>query len=131
VTDIGLAVNRTWFDKQSNQKKEDTTFVDITVWGRQAEICGEYLSKGRSVLIEGRLQLDQWDDKDSGQKRSKLKVVCENLTMLGGGGSGGPGGGSRGSDHGEPQGGPADSDPSQAYYSDEPSGGGPSDNVPF
>lgn len=84
VAELGLAVNRTWFDKQSNQKKEDVTFVDITVWGRQAEVAAEYLSKGRSALIEGRLQLDQWDDKDSGQKRSKLRVVCENLTMVGG-----------------------------------------------
>lgn len=93
VADIGLAVNRTWFDKQSNQKKEETTFVDITLWGRQAEVAGEYLSKGRSVLIEGYLQLDQWDDKTSGEKRSKLKVVCENMQMVGGRSEGGGGGG--------------------------------------
>ena len=77
VTDLGLAVNRTWFDKQSNSKKEEVSFIDVTLWGRQAEIAGEYLAKGRSVLIEGRLNLDQWDDKESGKKRSKLKVVCE------------------------------------------------------
>ena len=99
VTEIGLAVNRRWLDKQSNQWKDETTFVDITLWGRTAEIAGEYLSKGKSVLIEGRLQLDTWDDKESGQKRSKLRVVGENMTMLGskgdgpssGGGSGGSG----------------------------------------
>ena len=94
VTELGLAVNRTWFDKQTNSKKEDTTFVDVTVWGRTAEVAGEYLSKGRPVLIEGRLQLDQWQDKESGQNRSKLKVVCDNMTMLSSGGSGG--GGQRG-----------------------------------
>lgn len=136
VAEIGLAVNRSWFDKQSNQKKEETTFVDVTLWGRQAEVAGEYLAKGRQVLIEGRLHLDQWDDKDSGQKRSKLKVVCENMTMLGAGGPGGApnsgGGGQRSA--GRPQGSqpasqPSDSgggDPSQSFYDD-----GPSDDVPF
>ena len=134
VTELGLAVNRTWFDKQSNSKKEDTTFVDVTLWSRQAEVAGEYLSKGRQVLIEGRLQLDQWDDKESGQKRSKLKVVCENMTMLGSGGSGGGGGGGgpRGGGGGSQQSAPAshggdDHDPSQSFYENS----GPDDNVPF
>lgn len=89
VAEIGLAVNRSWFDKNSNSRKEETTFVDVTLWGRTAEVASEYLTKGRSVLIEGRLQLDQWDDKESGQKRSKLKVVGENMTMLGGKSEGG------------------------------------------
>lgn len=84
VAEIGLAVNRSWFDKNSNSRKEETTFIDVTLWGRTAEVASEYLTKGKSVLIEGRLQLDQWDDKESGQKRSKLKVVGENMTMLGG-----------------------------------------------
>lgn len=95
VAEIGLAVSRTWFDQGSNQKKEETTFVDITLWGRQAEIAGEYLAKGRPVLIEGRLQLDTWDDKESGQKRSKLRVVCEQMQLLGSRDGGGGGGGSR------------------------------------
>jgi single-strand DNA-binding protein len=93
VTELGLAVNRTWWDKQSNQRKEETTFVDVTLWGRDAEVAGEYLSKGRPVLIEGRLQLDSWEDKQTGQKRSKLRVVCERMQMLGGRGEGGGGGG--------------------------------------
>lgn len=96
VADVGLAVNHTWFDKSTNQRKEEATFVDVTLWGRTAEIAGEYLSKGRQVLIEGRLKLDQWDDKQTGQKRSKLNVVCENMTMVGGkpeGGGGRPDGG--------------------------------------
>lgn len=83
TAEIGLAVNRTWFDKQTNQKKEEVTFLDVTLWGRDAEIAGEYLTKGRQVLIEGRLQLDTWDDKATGQKRSKLKVVCESFIMPG------------------------------------------------
>jgi len=87
VADIGLAVN----DRRKGQNGEwieEATFVDITLFGRQAEIAGEYLSKGSQTLIEGRLKLDQWE-KD-GQKRSKLKVIGENMRMLGskGGGSG-------------------------------------------
>lgn len=91
VTDIGLAISRVWYEPGSSTKKEETTFVDVTLWGRQAEIAGEYLAKGRPVLIEGRLNLDTWDDKESGQKRSKLKVVCESMQLLGSkeGGSGG------------------------------------------
>ncbi len=89
VCEIGLAVNRSWFDKQANQKREEVTFVDVTLWGRNAEIAGEYLAKGRSCLIEGRLQTEAWDDKTTGQKRSKLAVVGESLTLLGGGQRGG------------------------------------------
>lgn len=89
VAEIGLAVNRTWFDKQSNSKKEEVTFCDVTLWSRDAEVAGEYLAKGRPVLIEGRLQLDTWDDKQTGQKRSKLRVVGERMQLLGGRGEGG------------------------------------------
>lgn len=83
IAEIGLAVNRDWFDKASNQKKSECTFVDVTLFGRTAEVAGEYLAKGSQVLIEGRLSLDQWDDRETGQKRSKLKVVGEQMTMLG------------------------------------------------
>lgn len=79
---IGLAVNRTW-TTEAGEKKEEVTFVDVEVWGRQAETIGQYMSKGRPLFVEGRLKLDQWDDKESGQKRSKLKVVCENFQFLG------------------------------------------------
>ena len=112
-SEIGLAVSRQWTDSQSNQRKEETTFVDVTLWGRQAEVAGEYLAKGRPVLIEGRLQLDQWEDKQSGEKRSKLRVVGETMQMLGtrdsagGGSGGGGGGGSRGGYGGSNQGGSA------------------------
>jgi single-strand DNA-binding protein len=94
VTELGLAVSRQWTDRGSNERKEETTFVDVTLWGRTAEIAGEYLAKGRPVLIEGRLQLDQWEDKETGQKRSKLKVVGETLQLLGSRGDGGAGGAS-------------------------------------
>jgi single-strand DNA-binding protein len=95
VTELGMAVNRV-YTAENGEKREETTFVDVTLWGRTAEIAGEYLKKGRPVFIEGRLQLDTWDDKQSGQKRSKLKVVGEGLQLLGGrpgGGSGSGGGG--------------------------------------
>lgn len=84
VAELGLAVNRITKNDQG-QKKEETTFVDVTLWGRQAELAGQYLAKGRPVFIEGRLQLDSWDDKQSGQKRTKLKVVGENLQFISGG----------------------------------------------
>lgn len=82
IATIGLAVNRVWTN-EGGEKKEEVTFVDVDVWGRQAETIGQYMAKGRSIFIEGRLKLDQWDDKESGQKRSKLKVVCENFQFLG------------------------------------------------
>src|SRR5215211_4739765 len=91
VAEVGLAVNRV-YTTEGGEKREETTFVDVTLWGRTAEIAGEYLKKGRPVLIEGRLQLDTWDDKQSGQKRSKLKVVGEAMQLLGGRPGGGGGG---------------------------------------
>lgn len=129
VTDIGLAVSRNWTDRSSNERKEETTFVDVTLWGRTAEIAGEYLSKGRPCLIEGRLQLDQWEDRETGQKRSKLKVIGETLQLLGSRGDGG------GSDRPPSAPAPASSrdntrSPDQAFYDDVP--GPPSDDeVPF
>jgi single-strand DNA-binding protein len=134
VADIGLAVNRVWTDRQSNTRNEETTFVDVTLWGRQAEVAGEYLSKGRSVLIEGRLHLDQWEDRESGQKRSKLKVVCEQMTMVGGRNEGS----SRGGPGGRQSGGQQSDAPDESSY-DEPHDSGydsppapaPNDDVPF
>ena len=124
VSDIGLAVNDRV--KKGDQWVDETTFVDITLWGRTAEIANEYLSKGSPVLIEGRLKLDRWE-KD-GQKHSKLKVVGERLQMLGGreagrGGGGGGGGRSRGGGDEPPQ------YDEQDYM---PAGGPPpSDDIPF
>lgn len=93
VADIALAINRVWNNDQG-QKQEETTFVDVTLWGRQAELAQQYLSKGRCAYIEGRLQLDSWDDKETGKKRSKLKVIGETLQFMpdgkGNAGGGGP-----------------------------------------
>jgi single-strand DNA-binding protein len=94
VAEIGLAVNDRV--KRGDQWVEEATFVDVTLWGRDAEVANQYLNKGSSLLIEGRLKLDQWE-KD-GQKRSKLKVIAEKMQMLGGksGGGGNSGGAPRG-----------------------------------
>jgi single-strand DNA-binding protein len=95
IAQLGLAVNRSW-SNDAGEKQEETTFVDVELFGRVAEIAGEYLRKGRPVFIEGRLKLDTWDDKQSGQKRSKMRVVGEQLQLLGsrdGSPQGGPGGG--------------------------------------
>ncbi len=82
VADLGLAINRN-YTLDNGEKREETTFVDVELWGRLAEIAGEYAKKGRLVYIEGRLRMDTWDDKASGQKRSRMKVVAENLQLLG------------------------------------------------
>jgi len=88
VADLGVAVNRQ-YTLDNGEKREEVTFIDVTFWGRTAEVAGEYLKKGRPVFIEGRLQLDTWDDKQSGQKRSKLKVIGETMQMLGSRGAAG------------------------------------------
>lgn len=92
VVEIGLAVNRIWNDDQG-QRREETTFVDVTFWSKQAETIGQYMSKGKSLFVEGRLQLDSWDDRETGQKRSKLRVVGENFQFLGSREGSGDGGG--------------------------------------
>lgn len=80
VATIGIAVNRRY--RTGEEQREETTFVDCEAFGRTAEVMGQYLSKGRPVFIEGRLRLDQWQDKQSGQNRSKLKVVVENFQFV-------------------------------------------------
>ncbi|HVU08773.1 MAG TPA: single-stranded DNA-binding protein [Verrucomicrobiae bacterium] len=82
VAKIGLAVNRVW-TSESGEKKEEVTFVDVDVFGRTAENVGQYMRKGRPILIEGRLRLEQWDDKQTGQKRQRLSVVAETVQFLG------------------------------------------------
>ena len=135
VTDIGLAVN----DRRKGsdgQWVDETTFVDVTLWGRTAEVAGEYLSKGSPVLVEGRLKLDTWQTND-GQKRSKLHVVCERMQMVGPRSGGGGGGGrppqqrqqndaySQPEFQGQPE-------PQGNAYDAPPSGGGaPDDDIPF
>lgn len=120
VADIGLAVN----DRRKNQAGEwveEATFVDITLWGRTAEVAGEYLSKGSPILVEGRLKLDSWES--DGQKRTKLKVVGEKMQMVGGRGGGGdsnPSGQQSDSSYSEP-----------APVAAAGGGGTPPDDIPF
>ena len=82
VAGITLAVNRS-YKADSGEKREDVTCVDVELWGRVAEIAGEYVKKGNPLYVEGRLKQDSWEDKDSGQKRTKLKVVAEGIQLLG------------------------------------------------
>jgi len=91
IAKIGLAINRVWTN-EAGEKKEDVTFVDVEVWGRTAENVGQYMRKGRPILIEGRLKLDQWDDKQTGQKKSRLGVVAETVQFLGSAPGAGEGG---------------------------------------
>ncbi|HLP76525.1 MAG TPA: single-stranded DNA-binding protein [Candidatus Paceibacterota bacterium] len=91
IAKIGLAVNRTWRN-EAGETKEEVTFVDVDAFGRQAETLAQYMKKGSPLMIEGRLKLDQWDDKQTGQKRSKLGVVVEGFQFLGGGNRGEGGG---------------------------------------
>lgn len=129
IAKIGVAVNRVWTN-EAGEKKEEVTFVDVDVFGRTAENVGQYMRKGRPILIEGRLRLDQWDDKQTGQKKSKLGVVAETVQFLGSPtGGGGEGGASPSASGPRPQR-PAPAAPT----SGEPlEGDGPpeSDDVPF
>jgi single-strand DNA-binding protein len=82
VARIGLAVNRVYTSSEGGEKKEEVTFIDVEAWGRQAEVIGQYMKKGRPLLIEGRLRLDTWEDKNTKQKQSKLKVVLETFSFI-------------------------------------------------
>jgi single-strand DNA-binding protein len=81
VTDLGLALNRTYTGKDG-EKREEVVFIDVTVWDRQAETCCQYLKKGRAVHVEGFLKMDSWDDKTTGEKRTKLKVQADRVQFL-------------------------------------------------
>src|SRR5580765_752141 len=81
VAKIGMAMNRVW-KSESGESKEEVTFVDVEAWGRQAEVIAQYMKKGRPFLVEGRLKLDQWEDKNTHQKQSKLKVVLESFSFI-------------------------------------------------
>lgn len=97
VADISLAINSQWKDKTTGEKHEDVTFIDCTVWGKTAELAAEYLKKGSAVLFEGSLKQESWEDKQTVQKRSKIKVNVESMQFLGEKPSGG--GGNRGSNN--------------------------------
>lgn len=146
VGNFTVATNRRYNDRDG-QRQEETEWHRIVVWGRQAEIAGQYLRRGRQIYIEGRIQTRSWDDRQTGEKRYTTEIVCENFQMLGSrGDSGGPPGGSYvppgqeyggggGPDYG---GGPADSGGAPAGGGDAPAGGGSDfgggpedDDIPF
>lgn len=82
ICQFGIATNRRFKDEAGNQR-EEVTFVDVEAWGKAAELVAKYLSRGSQALVEGRLKLDQWEEKTTGQKRQKLKVVLESVQFLG------------------------------------------------
>ena len=84
IAKIAIAVNRKW-TTETGEQKEEVTYVDVDAFGKSAETIGQYMRKGSPMLVEGRLRLDQWDDKSTGQKRSRLGVVLEGFQFLGGG----------------------------------------------
>jgi len=102
VAKVGLAVGRRYFNKNTQQTVEESTFIDCEAWGKQAETINQYMRKGRPLFIEGRLKFDTWESKE-GQKRSKLSVVIENFQFVDSGGGGGNGGGNGGGDSGGQQ----------------------------
>ena len=126
IAKFGLAVNRKW-KSETGELKDEVTFVDIDAFSKTAELVGQYLRKGSAVLVEGRLRLDQWDDKTTGQKRSKLGVVAEDVRFVGGGNR------EEGAGGGAPR--PAASKasaPPAAAAEGEPEGSAPEeDDVPF
>ena len=85
VTNFSIAVSESWTDKQTGEKKERTEWINVETWGKLAEICSEYLSKGSQCFIEGKLQTDSWEDQNSGQTKYRTKVRADNVQFLGGG----------------------------------------------
>jgi single-strand DNA-binding protein len=124
---MAIAVNRRYLNENTGERVEEVTYLDIVLWNKQAELAGQYLSKGRSVYIEGRLQMDTWEDKATGQKRSKIRIVCENMQFLSGpGGGGGPSGAgaSGGYQGGDDEGGYSSPPPQQQARRPAGNGGG-------
>jgi single-strand DNA-binding protein len=103
LTELRLAVNRVSSGPNEGERREETTFLDVTCWGRTGEVAAQYLSKGRPVFIEGRLQMDTWEDKQTGQRRSRIRIIAENLQLLGGRDGAQQGGGNYGNGGGYQQ----------------------------
>ena len=137
IARLGLAVNRSWRSQDSRELKEETTFIDVDAFGKQAETLGQYLKKGRPIYVEGRLKLDSWEDKQSGQKRTRLGVVLESFQFIDGGGRD-SGGDDYGDSHdsgpsgrGDSGGGYSSSPPPQSSSSSSSSMDDDDDDVPF
>ncbi len=125
VASFTLATNRRWRDK-SGARQEQTEWHNIVVWGRQAEIAGQYLTKGKQIYVEGRLQTRSWEDRQTGEKRYRTEIVCDNFQMLGGRGGESEGGG----------GAPREAAPAEPTYDEGgpaygAGGGGEDDDIPF
>jgi single-strand DNA-binding protein len=116
VANFTLATNRRWKDRDGN-RQEKTEWHNIVVYGKQAEIAGQYLRKGRQIFVEGRLETRSWEDRQSGEKRFKTEVICDNFQMLGGRGGGA-----------EDMGAPGPSGPDEGA---QPSAGPEDDDIPF
>ena len=123
VAKVGLAVGRRYFNKNTQQTVEESTFIDCEAWGKQAETINQYMRKGRPLFIEGRLKFDTWESKE-GQKRSKLSVVIENFQFVDSGGGGGNGGGNGGGDSGGQQRNYQNQGGQQGGQQDQDQGGG-------
>ncbi|HZR15915.1 MAG TPA: single-stranded DNA-binding protein [Verrucomicrobiae bacterium] len=132
IARIGMAINRTW-KTETGETKEEVTFVDVDAFGRQAEVIAQYFKKGKPLLVEGRLRLDQWEDKNTHQKQSKLKVVLEGFSFIDSRGAGDSGGG----DSARPRPAAAATAPSSAPVAGSPEPSEPEappaeeDDVPF
>ncbi|GDY23265.1 hypothetical protein LBMAG56_46120 [Verrucomicrobiota bacterium] len=136
IAKLGMAINRTW-KNEAGETKEEVTFVDVDAFGRSAEVIAQYLKKGRPILVEGRLKLDTWEDKQTNQKKSKLGVILDSFQFLdsgkGGAGGGGGGGGESQGVAEPPRSRPAATARPAAQAAPEPSDGPPpeEDDVPF
>ena len=133
IARIGVAVNRRWYN-EARELQEEVTYVDVDAFGKQAETIGQYLKRGNPIFVEGRLRLDQWEDKQTGQKRSRLGVVLENFRFLPSGGQS-----REGASPPSPRGTAADTEPQQRQQpppsQPPPTNSGPppeeDDDVPF
>jgi single-strand DNA-binding protein len=123
VASFTLATSRKWKDKDGN-RQEQTEWHNIVVWGRSAETAGQYLTKGKQLYVEGRLQTRSWEDRTSGEKRYKTEVVCDNFQMLGGRGDSGGGARSAGGD-------PGHTEPEEQHFQGGGGGGMDDDDIPF
>jgi single-strand DNA-binding protein len=129
VTEFGLACNRK-FKTAAGEDRDEVTFVDISAFGKQAEVLNQYCTKGRMIFIEGRLKFDSWEDKNGGGKRSKLTVVVENFQFLGSREGGAPGGGGGGYDAGGAQAGGGEYDQTPRARSAPPAARPPAQRPP-
>jgi len=129
VVTFGLAVNRVYYNRTTNEKVEETTFVDVEAWGRQGETIARFMKKGRQLFVEGRLKFDSWER--DGQRRSKLSVVCENFQFMDGGNDGGGGGGGGGNYSRSEGGGRSAPVGARETPQDDYGSSSPDDDIPF